>query len=732
MYRLLWDDVDCYHKLKGCRCGATLLWPDSPELGSIRIEAQMHGRYLSYKEKLFEMMKQIMRAYTLENGVLQRAHNQVCNDEAIYAAACEFYSTDANRLIAPPFYRSNMPSFVNPVTNVNLRPIVKRLEVQYFRRIGLDVRTMPRERDGVKTLTYLCYRALSWDYICFEDFDGYKAMVNTADNMSVEKVVHLFSEFAGPGISRDKQKQLEWWMPQALSMLERALEVDKHRGIVNFRYHPSMLSSFVSSTLSASGIRAGMDSVDEFSDVKIKHTVSGKKIDQFPYYASRFHTGMQRLYVHGIDDEEVQQLLEVYCYIALKQEVKFVWPASKEACQKLKMKCREFFIPNMIQQFLSKLLMTPRQKLERGDWIRIGQKWNYGGAQEFAKFLNAFSDDMVWHFGDFSKLDKSIKDYLLSFYVSSGQAYFRTDVNGKQFLEHLFVLLCERICVKIVNHVMGAWSLMLSFMYSGGFETSHGDSWCVLLVWFLYICYSLEKYPQYASDIMSCLFVAIVIVVYGDDHVWCTPRKLAHVLNETLFAAFVQEFFDMVIRDAVMTDRFFSEVNAAGEVTTAGVTFLKRYFVLDTSWPDGYPVVFPFKPTHETMLKLFASKDGLDVTYVLQAVGQAYDTLGTNVVAYRLCYEFYEYYMKLMPPGKTMSDIVSSFFESGDVARGRRMLKKSGISRAELEDGFPSLDRLKEMHLIDVEKCSNKIPYKSDAQIYGQDGDEVDWDYIVL
>lgn len=729
MYTLTWDEErGCTdHRHDVCECGFTLEWSRYPDLGKLRVDRFVDGRRRTYDQMYFDSLKQAMSLFYFEGGKPVRREVALYDDELILKTGFEFYSTSCNIRVAPPFDKPNMPGPAQVRENSRLREIVRLLDWRYLQTFGLMKEPQPAV-SGPHSLTYLAYRRVSLYQTMFTEYAGCRAVVNTSSIINYNKIIKLFSEYAIPATDRKHRDVLERFLGPAMKLVEEWLGANRHREIVPFRYGPDMLPMFVSHPLSASGIRAGKTTKSTIGGVELRETVVGKKLEQFSYYAPLFHECMQLLFKYGLDSVEFNAKFQVYCHIALKNEFKFVYPPVDEDCVKLADKCREFFIPNMMMQFLSKLLMTPRQKLERGDWIRIGQKWNHGGAEEFAKFLHANAKiPMVWFTGDFKKLDKTIKDFLLAYYVASGKGYFRVGKGGEAFFRDLFILLAERINVKLVNHVGGIWTLMLAMMYSGGFETSHGDSWCVLMVWVIYVLYTAEKNPKKKKKIMKHLGYLIRIAVYGDDHVWCVPWVLRKILNEAGFAEFVKEFFDMEIREPRMITEFFSRVLPNGELSYAGVVFLKRYFILDTSGGPGFPVVYPFKPTHESLIKLFCSRDGLDVTYVLQAIGQAYDTLGTNAFAYSMIKRFYKYYLGFC--GSNVQQVVEEAMAKADMVQVNRLLRKANITADELKNGFPTLAKLRELHKVDASKNTNKIHFESHEQIYGLDFDRSEPDY---
>jgi hypothetical protein len=697
-----------------------------------QVPARENGSFSPLSYRYYKICEYCLRFRQESGRVVPETNEAIFNARQIDLCA-QFFSTKSNRLIPPPFASKNNPSPAKVDRMSFIRPVVRAID-----RVFMDLSTIRVPHEIEETIMqgskepptrYKDYYTRSLERVVFGKYGGYKAMVNTMENVSGHKVVKLFAEYQRNVIGREGFGYVKKLVPQALERIELALGVSRYAGKIPFRYSPWFLQAGVTSMMSSAGIRPSTPV--EGSTTSVKKIFVGKKVDQFAYYATKFHDFMLHMSKmrQMIPDFWENEKFETWNVIRLKNEFAFVYPPDDvESLKKLLEKCREFFIPNMMMQFLSRLLMTPRQKLERGKVIRIGQKWNFGGAQEFAEYMLAFGDDMVWFTGDFRKLDKSIRDWLLSLYVMSGMKYFdatKAPPGTQAFflLRNLFLILAERINVKVVQHIGSFWTIMLGIMYSGGFETSHGDSWCVLFVWLLYFGHVVAQNPMYADDLTACLWVLIRIVVYGDDHVWCVPRRFAHFLNEFTFAEFVKEFLGMEIRDAKQLTNFFSTYNAAGELDVEGVVFLKRYFVLrQYVHEEGYPVVYPFKPTHETLLKLFTNKSNTKITYVSQAIGQAYDTLGTNEVSYNLTKTFYEHLVVAVGNPEIAIDTAIKTMDSVEL---KKMLKRTGLTVEELKKGFPTREMLLRRHKIDPKRASNEIFYEGYESLYGIDADDL-------
>jgi len=77
-----------------------------------------------------------------------------------------------------------------------------------------------------------------------------------------------------------------------------------------------------------------------------------------------------------------------------------------------------------------------------------------------------------------------------------------------------------------------------------------------------------------------------------------------------------------------------------GGLLKKGPSFLKRYFVASKN-KDLAPVL-PYKPINETMVNLLLKESTVDVVdCLLSSIGQAWDTQGTNPLAYKYVSYFY-------------------------------------------------------------------------------------------
>jgi len=378
--------------------------------------------------------------------------------------------------------------------------------------------------------------------------------------------------------------------------------------------------------------------------------------------------------------------------------------------------------------------MAARQYCERGGWIRIGHNWNARGAEELATWLWGGMPGMRWNMGDFNKLDKSIRDWMLTLYVTEGRQYFTCDNDEeKRVLNDMFTILAEKINVKLVNHLEDYWTLMKAWMYSGGYETSHGDSWVVMLSLILYIVKTQEDYPERADQIDQCLRNGLIrAVIYGDDHIWCCPEALSDILNVNLWGQFLKKYTGGELRDTKCTDVFFTTVNAAGEIEVEGVVFLKRYLIKEilVNHPS-YPCVYPFKPTHESMIRVSVPREAVEV-YALAAIGQAYDSMGTNTKAYTMLKEFYlnivDYCKR---EGETSEELLQRACTQIDPTTLKKLKIRAGKTIEELLVGFPTQEELLSRHRKDdyTGQPQNVVVRPTFESLYNIDDIDLDFEF---
>jgi len=222
---------------------------------------------------------------------------------------------------------------------------------------------------------------------------------------------------------------------------------------------------------------------------------------------------------------------------------------SKEDARTLPQKLRPFYILSVFQYLMAAMCLMFRQLVERGRVIKIGINFWFGGATALAMSVGFDDPNVIFEDGDFKHLDSTIHMILLMLYVTQASVYFNwngmTDTNAK-LLKCFFRVCAERLSIKVTHMFSTIWRVIYGGMPSGAFETSHGDSWIVAFLYFLYVRQVMERYPERVSQLRELYrLFRCGIIVYGDDHVLFTHRDVHDIINETGFARFVAVFWGM-------------------------------------------------------------------------------------------------------------------------------------------------------------------------------------------
>jgi hypothetical protein len=343
--------------------------------------------------------------------------------------------------------------------------------------------------------------------------------------------------------------------------------------------------------------------------------------------------------------------------------------------------------------------------VERGNHIRIGLNWFYGGALSVADHMNYYMLAMLWGELDFRSLDKTIKMQLLAIYTSMAGYYYKKDGDWRIY-DKIRNRALRSLCMKIFHVYGGLWRILFGVMPSGAYETSHGDSWIVLFIYFLFFCTVMEEYPQYEQEIMAYLTKKIIsIMVYGDDSLYCYPKRLAHILSIHKFAHFVEVYFDMKCRDVEEYDSLFSDPDLRTGTFMRTEKKKKRSVFLQISFVKREDVttrtdvckVLPYRSFRKTYTK-FAFGKGSERVHadgVMTATGMAYMSMGTNRMAYEFARFMYEYFLSKCG-NMTYDEIFETYGNNHDLTT---LMRKQGMSIHELSQGFPTIDHLLDMHV---------------------------------
>jgi len=496
------------------------------------------------------------------------------------------------------------------------------------------------------------------------------------------------------------------FIPTAIKWLERSLDCDKYVGTLEFRYSPRYAIDLV--RIGTSGGIANSPSLNFYTsdDIKIKVVNSGAKLLLYEAAIRELHSIIWDL---CNNKEPIFMPLNV---TKIKDEARYVWTKKNiEELLKSVFRTREFYIPSMTLSLLAELVHKDRMKFERGSVITIGVSGWWGGWYQLAVAMNYDNEELFWADGDIKSLDKHITDWALYLYLAAGSRYYAwSTFNRSQrvLLKRIYLMLMYHVTNKVTLQPGTIWRMIIGVMYSGGIETSHGDSWIMALAFFSYIYYCSQVFPDYSGIINSMVIAEFIrIIVYGDDHIWCAPKKLRHIINVRGFAAFLKEFWNMELRDFMEYDSFLSRVDVStGLFLYKGPKFLKRFFV-ETFLPGTAPVL-PYKETLEPLVRMCTvSEEEAMPGLILKAIGQAWDSLGTNILIYEGARAAYEYATARCT--ETPREIYKRY--SNDPSH-RKMLKsmmrKVHMTDDQFYSSFPSLIELQSRHVFLPNMVNNK------------------------
>jgi len=381
--------------------------------------------------------------------------------------------------------------------------------------------------------------------------------------------------------------------------------------------------------------------------------------------------------------------------------------------RKLLLSMREFFIPSMFHSFMGHTLLWFLKYFMTGTYIAIGINFMHGGAYNLAKLLSYDVPGQRYGKGDIYKLDKHVQSIFMDMYCGTGYLCYNMSNKTKEarnYIRNLFRYFMYHIVTKIVLHLGGFWRIEKGKVYSGGLETSLLDSFAKLFLFCIFIQYNIWKYPSIAPYIRQCVYLRILaMIVYGDDHAWTWPVTLQQIINTKTYAWFLDEFFDMKLREVEEFDSFLSEVNEKQEVIKSGIVFLKRRFI-KTDIP-GMPPVIAHKETREIMtslcLKEFNIVSGEEVDVIdmlLSCIGQAYDAQ-LNKVAYDAVRDLYDEILSrysVPNPEKQISEYLKNPLKRVKISK---ILRRTGLTSTEILNSFPQWKEVLERGKLDQEKC---------------------------
>lgn len=448
---------------------------------------------------------------------------------------------------------------------------------------------------------------------------------------------------------------------------------------------------------SSSGLRAGSHETIT-GELPTKFVVNGKKIDTGCYAKKQLKYIIGLLRDHRYN--EVKRELDTAWKIELKDEHYRKICETQEEYDKFKDKVRDFFIPSHLMYLMSYITQKDRQMFERGDIIKIGHKWFGGGAQRIADFLKVNDDDAVFCDADFDGLDTTLSRTLLEMYCMSSLYYYSPSSPDYELFANLLKICTANLTCKPTYMGSDIWRYIVGSMPSGAFQTSHGDSWCVALMFFTFIRYQISTNPHLKGKIEQALKDGkIMIIVYGDDLIYRIPRAFLSVLGISKWKIFLDKYTAMRLRDVREDIPFFSVPNEQGELDVTGVVFLKRYFIKtprNLVMKHKLATVLPYRPTSSVDFKIAygaSANRHSAVCEMISMIGMAYDTMGTNPRTYELCEDIFDNVSAQLGEidlGKALQEMDARYIT--------RIIRKYSVQWDDLAKGFPSQEKLMMLH----------------------------------
>jgi hypothetical protein len=125
--------------------------------------------------------------------------------------------------------------------------------------------------------------------------------------------------------------------------------------------------------------------------------------------------------------------------------------------------------------------------IERGNTIKVGFKWWYGGAHRLATELGFPRTDIVYSSGDITGQDYSTNHYLLYIFAISTLLYISESSPDYKLFRKLLFKSAKYFVAKAVNFFGNMWRVVVGTMPSGHYVTSHANSYILSWLFWSYV-----------------------------------------------------------------------------------------------------------------------------------------------------------------------------------------------------------------------------------------------------
>jgi len=303
-----------------------------------------------------------------------------------------------------------------------------------------------------------------------------------------------------------------------------------------------------------------------------------------------------------------------------------------------------------------------------------------------------------------------VKRAFMEYYVGSAGVYFKKDQYTYVY-QNLQKFVLRRLTRRMTHMYGNVWRIILGGMPSGAYSTSHGDSWILGAMFFFFFEYVRAMNPAFRDRIDFWFNQGkVVIIVYGDDHVIGSHKEISHLINEMEFAKFLFRFLDMNVKDINMNVPAVTVPNSYGGISVPGFVFLKRYLINKPKHfkrPDVARIV-PYRPTWQYYYKIPYGSDGPRsmIDCVLSCMGNAYDSMGTNLHAYVFLFFVFSFLMSQPSLNKmSIREMYVAHLRKSERTDVTRIMRKMNLTVEDIIKGFPSIEDLEIRNINDPVYC---------------------------
>jgi len=536
------------------------------------------------------------------------------------------------------------------------------------------------QSEGVPSLLVLAARAAGEYHRIFGKTNGFphvrSHLADLHENHKHANVILAAADRATVEVTPVQERALEY-ADEAITRMNRAMGTTDQVGKTPLQFYTGSIHSIP--VHASNGIMPG--TVSKFTEQgRVRYTISprGQKCENITQVLEQF--------LKNVDKREP---FEVCWAMSPKSsmEVSFEEQGSEDQFRAWCAKHRVFIIPSAPFILAERLTCYFSKLVEQNTDIKIGFKWPRGGADYLFKGFNL--KGALFGDGDFSKLDQTIHQILMRLFYSSRFQY-NCDGSDGDVMRWLLEQIVRHVTVRLTHLMDKLWARVTGQMPSGAWCTSHGDSWIVMFLFYLFVSCKLAviEDEELLLDIERQFRERrIGIIVYGDDHVIITTDLSEELLGEKSFKQWVSQVWGMTIRKE-RTRLPLLTTTRNGEVQQAGVVFLKHYLIKNFLTIAGAPEMLPFRPKSEVAARAIWGNAGADrnaYDSLLTTLGLAYGLMGTNPELH----EWLGFYYETLSSAIEMND-TKAWAGAYDRFNWRKF-RSYDVSKDVLERGYPSL-----------------------------------------